>query len=151
MKHFCNSHSWSMWWIGKPWFQHDESISFWKWSLSFFAGGLGGRSAVATSSSCWGWWFFWCLSGCPRCSLFSLFGSLASRGLFAQNYPYCVLLVSELSRYVEEVGYYSLSPSPKFMDDCLIGCVVGEDTYHVSVGGIVELIPFLGKPLDVIS
>lgn len=36
------------------------------------------------------------------------------------------------------------------MDECLIGCAIGEGTYHVGIDGAEEFIPFLGKPPDVI-
>jgi hypothetical protein len=66
----------------------------------------------------------------------------------AENCPYCVLPIDKLGRYVEEVGSCSWSPSPKFLDECLVGCVIGEGTYH---GGVRKLVPFLGKPPDVIT
>jgi hypothetical protein len=68
----------------------------------------------------------------------------------AKNCPYYVIPVSELGRYVEEVGSCPWSPPPKLMDECLLGCVVGEGAHHVGVGGVWKFIPFLGKPLDVI-
>jgi hypothetical protein len=37
------------------------------------------------------------------------------------------------------------------MDECLIGCNVGEGTHHIGVGGIRKFVHFLAKPLDVIS
>jgi hypothetical protein len=69
----------------------------------------------------------------------------------AENCPYCILPVDEVGHYIEEVGSCSWSPLPKFMRECLIGCVVGEGTYHVDFGGVGKFIPFLGKPPNAIS
>jgi hypothetical protein len=67
-----------------------------------------------------------------------------------ENCPYYILPVSERGRYVEEVGSCLWSPSPKLMDEGLVGGVVGEGTHHVGIGGIGELIPFLLEPSDVV-
>jgi hypothetical protein len=61
---------------------------------------------------------------------------------FAENCPYNVFPVNELDRYVEEIGCCSWSPTPKFMGERLVDCAIGEGTYHISVGGTGELIPF---------
>jgi hypothetical protein len=82
--------------------------------------------------------------------LVAQFASVARALSFVENCPYCVLHASELGCYVEEVDCCSWSPSPKFMDKCLFSCAIGEGTYHIEVDGIGALIPFLGKPSDVI-
>jgi hypothetical protein len=69
----------------------------------------------------------------------------------AENCPHCIFLVGELGCYVEQVDSCSWSPSPKLVDECLVGSVVGEGACYVSVCGIEEFVSLLRKPLDVIS
>jgi hypothetical protein len=64
---------------------------------------------------------------------------------------HCIFLVGELGCYVEQVDSCSRSPSPKLVDKCHVGSVVGEGTCYVSVCGIEEFVSLLRKPLDVIS
>jgi hypothetical protein len=58
--------------------------------------------------------------------------------------------VGELGRYVEEVDSGLWSPLDEFMDECFIGCVVSEGSDHIGIDGIMEFVPFLGEPPDVI-
>lgn len=67
-----------------------------------------------------------------------------------ENCPYCILPISEHGRYVEKVGSRLWSPSPKLMDEGLVGGAVGEGPHHVGIGGVEELIPFLLEPSDVV-
>lgn len=68
----------------------------------------------------------------------------------AENCPHCIFLVGELGCYVEQVDSCSRSPSPKLVDKCHVGSVVGEGTCYVNVCGIEEFVSLLRKPLDVI-
>lgn len=68
----------------------------------------------------------------------------------AENGSHCVLPVSELGRYVEEVGGHHWSPPSELVDKGLVGGVVGEGTHHIGVGGVGEFVPFLREPLYVV-
>jgi hypothetical protein len=64
--------------------------------------------------------------------------------------PCRVLPIDELGRYVEEVDSSLWFPLAEFMDECFVGGVVSEGTYHVVVGGVREIVPLLEEPPDVI-
>jgi hypothetical protein len=67
-----------------------------------------------------------------------------------ENGSYDVLPVSKLGRYFEEIDSGHWSPSPKLVNERLIGGVISQGTHYVGVSGIGEFIYFLGEPPDVI-
>lgn len=62
----------------------------------------------------------------------------------------CIFSIDELGRNVEQVGCCSRSPSPKLVDGCFVGSVIGEGAHHVGIRGVGEFVSLLRKPLDVI-
>lgn len=67
-----------------------------------------------------------------------------------ENSPYHILPVSEFGCYAEEIYGGLRPPSPKLVDERLIGGYVGEGTHYVGVSGVEEFVSFLEEPSDVI-
>jgi hypothetical protein len=67
-----------------------------------------------------------------------------------KNSPHCILPVSELGWYVEQVCSCPWSPPPKLMDERLICGAIGEGAHYVGVDSIGELVSLLRKLLDVV-